>query len=244
MDEGTEPVPARLGVIDTSRITPELCAALALAQEQAKTVDKAGRNRDRNYRYATADDMIAAGRAARRGTGLALLTIWGTVPAALPRKGQDFGAQWVHATVEIRWVLTHAGGGLLSGVVHVDAIASKGRPPDKAIAAALTYGEGFLERGLMRLDRDEDPDDVDQRADDRPADHRPAPAQPPSGPRLDECQTAEELRAWCEDCREMVAEHGAKGLARVVGHADRIGVQRGDVLRWLGHELAPEDEAA
>lgn len=62
--------------------------------------------------------------------------------------------------------------------------------------------------------------------------------------RLDECQTADELRAWCEDCAEMVREHGAKGLARVVGHADRIGVQRGDVLRWLGHELAPEDEAA
>lgn len=153
--------------------TPELFAALAAAQAQAKTVEKAGRNTDQNYNYATADDMIAAGRAARAGTGLSLVTTWVADEPEEFEKGGDYGRQWVCAIVRLHWVLTHESGGYIRGSVTAPAIASRGRTPEKAQAAAATYAEGFLERGLMRLDRATDsPDDVDRRR---------APAPEPAG---------------------------------------------------------------
>lgn len=232
----------RAGPIDASHATADLFAALAKAQEQARTVGKEGRNTQGRYLYATADDMIAAGRKARAGTGLSLVTTWSTEPPPEPRKGQDYGNQWIHATVRIDWLLAHSSGGYLSGTAYVDAIASRGRPPDKAIAAALTYGEGFVERGLLRLDRDEDPEDVDQRTEDE-APRQQAPAkQRPKAQTLGETQTAEELHAWCAAYGAKVARLGESKIGDVVAHGEAIGVGAKDVRGWLG--LGDEDEEA
>jgi hypothetical protein len=184
--------------------------------------------------------MIAAGRVAREGTGLALITAWGTLPAPPRRRGEDYGAQWIHCTVEIRWALVHASGGVLSGTVYGEAIASKGRPPDKAITAALTYAEGFLERSLMRLDRDEDPDDVDQRADD--PEHREAQREAVSrelGPTpqqrlaaaLGAVRDQAGLVAW-------IGEHGTRvespwAVEAVCARGEELGLHRVDVRELL-----------
>jgi len=149
--------------LDVTHATPELFAALAAAQAKMSTVAKGGHNEFAHYDYATADSMIAGARAAREGTGLALLSTWSSADA--DDHGGD-GGEWVCAIVTLHWVLSHAGGGYLRGTITSHAIGSKRRPPDKAVAAAATYAEGFLERGLMRIDRGAgDKTDVDQRDD-------------------------------------------------------------------------------
>jgi hypothetical protein len=68
------------------------------------------------------------------------------------------------------------------------AIGSRRRPPDKAVAAALTYCEGFVERSLLRFDRsDEHADDVDRREeqDTAPARRRTQRSERKSEPRDD-----------------------------------------------------------
>jgi hypothetical protein len=148
--------------MDLAQATPELFAALAKAQAQMHSVAKDGKNKDRNYNYATADSMIAGASKAREGTGLSLFSTWSSEDVV----DDSDGGQWVCAIVTLHWVLAHEGGGYIRGTITGHAIGSRGRPPDKAVAAAASYTEGFLERGLMRIDRGgNDTDDVDQRAD-------------------------------------------------------------------------------
>lgn len=237
--------------INAERANGALFAALAKAQENARTVKKEGRNTQARYLYATADDMIAAGRKAREGTGLSLLTTWTVEPSDTPG---EYGNQWVCGRVAIHWVLCHTEGGWLSGTAYVDAIGSRGRPPDKAIAAALTYGEGFVERGLMRFDRDENPEDVDQREElerREARQERPRQAEQSSTPRvraelpktLRDCTTAAHVEAWCKG-------HGPKVVAagkgnEAVGHAVALGIEGVTtelVREWLG--LPVDEEAA
>lgn len=150
-------------VLDLSGAKPELFGALAKAQAAVETVGKDGTNRHGGYNYATADSMIRGGRAARIGTGLALITAWHFEELDPPASE---AGQWPGALVTLVFALTHESGGCVMGSVEGHAICSKARPIDKAVAAAATYLEGFVERNLMRLDRaEESKDDVDRRED-------------------------------------------------------------------------------
>lgn len=139
--------------------TPELFDALARAQEQARTVKKGGFNTHANYNYATAEDMLAAGRAARKGTGLALITSWSV-------QSREAGPP----LLTLAWLLTHSSGGMLRGSLVAPIQQSKRNGPDKQTAALATYLEGFVERGLMRLDREGTPPAEDRDAHDDTAD--------------------------------------------------------------------------
>jgi hypothetical protein len=169
-----------MSTLDTSKATPELFAALALAQADVESVGKDGTNTQRGYRYATTEAMIRGSRQHLASHGLAFFSTWSQ---ALPEVAAgDIGKQHVAARVTIHWALGHSTGGQISGTAPMDAIGSPARPPDKAVAAAVTYGLGFLLRGLLLLDRA----DEDEHAPDR----RQEPEEDPRWARLD-AQTAD-----------------------------------------------------
>jgi len=147
--------------------TPEIFAALAQAQEQARTVKKAGYNQHASYKYATAEDMIAAGRAARKGTGLALLTSW----AVKAREDLNGGAP----LLTLSWLLTHSSGGILRGSLIAPIQSSKRNGGDKQTCALVTYLEGFVERSLMRLDREGTPPEEDRDSQEDEPEAAPKP---------------------------------------------------------------------
>jgi ERF superfamily len=162
--------PKRSRTLDTSSANPELFAALATAQGQVQTVEKDGFNNERRYKYATGEAMIRASRTPLSANGLAFFYSWERVPLDVVEgdtgKG-DIGNQFVCANVRMHFVLSHKGGGVIRGTAELDAIASRARTPDKAVAATLTYMHGFVIRGLLGLDReDEDDDAVDRRSDE------------------------------------------------------------------------------
>jgi hypothetical protein len=153
--------------LDTSKASGDLYAALAKAQADVESVGKDGTNTQRGYRYATTEAMIRGSRQHLAGHGLAFFSTWSQdAPDVAPG---DIGKQHVAARVTIHWTLGHATGGQISGRAHMDAIGSPARPPDKAVAAAVTYGLGFLLRGLLLLDRaDEDEHSPDKRHEPEP----------------------------------------------------------------------------
>lgn len=147
--------------MDTTRATPELWGALSRAQSAVGSVGRDGTNTQRGYRYATTEAMIRGSRQHLAAHGLAFVHDWAT---SLPEVAAgDIGKQHVAARVLVRWTLAHEGGGMVSGEAPMDAIGSPARPPDKAVAAAVTYGLGFVLRGLLLLDRA----DEDEHAPDR-----------------------------------------------------------------------------
>ncbi len=153
--------------LDITKATGDLFAALAKAQADVESVGKDGTNTQRGYRYATTEAMIRGSRQHLAGHGLAFFSTWSqAMPSVAPG---DIGKQHVAALVTIHWVLGHATGGQVSGTAHMDAIGSPARPPDKAVAAAVTYGLGFVLRGLLLLDRaDEDEHSPDKRLEPEP----------------------------------------------------------------------------
>lgn len=227
--ERVDPEAVEARPIEIVTATPELFAALAKAQEQAKTVTKGGYNQHARYNYATAEDMIAAGRMARRGTGLGLITSW-----AVELRDDASPLLTLH------WLLTHSSGGVLRGSVVAPVQESKRNGGDKQSAALATYLEGFIERGLMRLDREGTPPEEDRDShDDREGARHEPPQAPPKRERhqhVTECATAEELHAWCERYGAAVRKHCRESA--VVEHGETIGVGADDVMRWLGAEAA------
>jgi hypothetical protein len=65
-----------------------------------------------------------------------------------------------------------------------------------------------------------------------------APASVEAPARLDQCKTAEELRAWLGQWGARVVESGR--LGHVEGYADKIGVSRDDVRQWAGVDEGSE----
>jgi hypothetical protein len=161
--------------LDITKATGDLFAALAKAQADVESVGKDGTNTQRGYRYATTEAMIRGSRQHLAGHGLAFFSTWSqAMPSVAPG---DIGKQHVAALVTIHWVLGHATGGQVSGTAHMDAIGSPARPPDKAVAAAVTYGLGFVLRGLLLLDRADE--------DEHSPDKRQEPEEDPRWARLD-----------------------------------------------------------
>lgn len=248
MSDAEETAPAvSIGspVIDMSHANGELLAAWAEAQGKAMEVTKGGRNTSTGdgYKYATADSMIAEARGCREGTGLCLFSTWSSVDFD---DGSE-GKQWVCAIVTVHWVMGHGSGGYVRGTITGHAIGSKGRPPDKAVAAAATYIEGFLDRGLMRLSRGgESADDVDRRSEgsyERPkhqprhtTEHAKPSAKPPSE------WSAAEFRAFGKNSGR-VADVKAKGQAdQCIALAAEAGIPRDEARGWFTPPRASDDD--
>lgn len=151
--------------------------ALAKAQGECKTVGKDGHNKYSKYNYSTAENMIRAARKPFADNGFAFWYSWRCEPVEAV---SDQGGQYTICIVHIDWRLSHSAGHLERDSCAMAAIGSKQRPDDKAVAATLTYLHGFILRGLLGLDRDEeDADAVDQReeTDYQPTRQRANPPQ-------------------------------------------------------------------
>lgn len=183
--------------LDTTGATGALWGALAKAQADVTSVGKDGTNTQRGYRYATTEAMIRGSRQHLADHGLGFISTWKAHEP--PASVGDIGKQHVAARVEIHWALGHEAG-VVKGIATMDAVASPARPNDKAIAAAVTYGLGFVLRGLLLLDRAEE--------DEHSPDRRPEPQQDPALERLHEATAdlARRCRVTDDKAQGMVCE--------------------------------------
>jgi hypothetical protein len=132
-----------------------LAAALVKAQLAAEAVGKDKANAFHKYKYASAEAMLAEGREAITGAGLALFQLGWVVSA-------DLAKMTVHYLL-----LEHTSGENVSWDAETSIIPDKGRPQDKAEAAALTYSIAYTIRGLLLLPRVDESASVDTRDDSR-----------------------------------------------------------------------------
>jgi hypothetical protein len=149
--------------------TATLAAGLVRAQREAHAVAKGGRNKFHGYNYASAEDVIRAARDALSEGDLAILAMSHEIATMIP------GGPEVEPTlsVRIRYALIHAAGESREITSETPIMPEKGRPWDKALAAAKTYDLSYMLRSLLLLPRGEDEAsaDVDNR-DDRGWDKR------------------------------------------------------------------------
>lgn len=127
-----------------------LFKALIKAQSIAGSVEKTSKNDFHKYRYASAEAIIVEARAALVEAGLALVCVG-----------------WWHKEdrLLVEYELLHESGETKSFNCSSPIVVEKGRPQDKAEAAALTYNLGYFLRGLLLLPRVDERDEVDQRDD-------------------------------------------------------------------------------
>lgn len=150
-------------------IAPELAAALVAAQRKIAWVGKDATNRHHGYAYASAEAVIAMGRAALNDAGLALdSSVWRFEAASdAQASGGEARLPQPIGRVIVTHLLVHTSGVSLLRECSTPVIPEKGRPADKAECAALTANLAYLLRGLLQIPRGDDPGvGVDERADD------------------------------------------------------------------------------
>jgi hypothetical protein len=155
-------------VSETEKPKTGLIAALVAAQADVKPVAKDSRNEFHRYNYASADDVIAAARAALDKHDLAVFQAGWKLDAGM---------------VSVHYEVQHAGTGETMGIdVNLPVIEEKGRPMDKALFGALTEGLSYFLRGLLLIPREDSSDTPSARDDSKyqPAPKPAAPA-PPAG---------------------------------------------------------------
>ena len=133
-----------------------IATGLAKAQARVKRVGKDGTNAFHKYKYTSAEALIEAAVDLMGEQGIALVQCgWDRI-----QRPED------PARISVRYILTHASGESWEmPPSSTPVIPEKGRPWDKAEAAALTYSLGYTLRGLLKIPRADADDDVDQRND-------------------------------------------------------------------------------
>lgn len=132
-----------------------LFTALAKAQQAAQGVEKASSNAYHKYKYASSEDVITEARRALDSHGLAFFA----TDYRIDRRDDGL-------VLAARYLLTHSSGESLEMHSETPIIPEKGRPEDKATAAAKTYDLAYLLRGLLLLPRVEEGVEVDSRNDE------------------------------------------------------------------------------
>lgn len=131
-----------------------LYAALARAQGEARAVEKDSTNPNHGYRYASAEAMIIEARATLSRQGLAIC------PISYRLQERTYVERaYVERAVLMLWVeymLTHTAGGTQMLESETPVLPGKGRPLDKATAAAKTHDLSYMLRGLLLLPRVEE----------------------------------------------------------------------------------------
>jgi hypothetical protein len=165
------PLAARVSAADVLAVPRgKLAGALARAIAACQSVPKDDRNEYHRYQYASADRIIAEGRKALAAAELALVPMEASLHGS-DRSGQD------RFELARTFVLIHSSGESIPLRVVWPVCVEKGRPLDKATAAADTLSLSYLLRDLLLMDRVDPSDDVSHR-EDRPQ-QQPAPQQRP-----------------------------------------------------------------
>lgn len=165
--------PAQLGTSTTpapDQGRPKIAQALAEARKRVRPVAKEAENTFHRYKYAAADAVIEEALQALDGSGLCLVTVEQTIDG-WQREGPE------RFELVKRMLLLHSSGEWLPVTVRWPVCPEKGRPLDKAAAAADTASLSYYLRGLLLMPRVAEGDDIAAR-DDRPAPARQS-APPP-----------------------------------------------------------------
>jgi hypothetical protein len=141
-----------------------IASALVKAQREARDVVKDGENKYHRYAYATADAIASEARRALNKSGLALCRVGWSVQKA---------GDGVPLTVLVTYALVHDdGSSCLLPPAECPVIPEKGRPEDKATAAALTFSAGYVALGLLQIER------VNEHSPDARDEPEPEPSRP------------------------------------------------------------------
>jgi len=211
------------------------------------SVPKEAKNPQHNYKYASSDSILEAGRGCLSKRGLALIPL---VSGLRAYDGpDDRSGQTPTYYLEQTYRLVHAGGASIDlPLVPWPVIPERGRPLDKALASALTTSLAYFLRNLLLMDRVNEDDNMDARREPergRREERRPEAATngtTQTAP-LDEFRAA----AWTRykaaggkaDDREAFKAFAvavAKGKVLKDLSADEIG----EATRWV--RAAPEDD--
>ena len=174
----------------------DLYAALSRAQARARAVEKDARNQFHKYDYASAEAILHESKECLTSEGLAV------IPSKL--FCSPLAEQWQGAVAMLNatWIVVHAAGGSLVIEGSWPVIPEKGRPYDKALAAARTASLGYLLRDLLNLPRVEKGTDLDANERDQ---HHAEPPTPEQGDAIVACldqlgieKTREGRRAYLE----------------------------------------------
>lgn len=172
-----------------------LAKKLHQAQLIASEVEKSARNGHHNYFYATADSIVACGKQALTGAGLALVNTGYFV---------DRDRSVVKA---LFWLLDTEGDEKMELAAEMPFVVGQGRPDDKAVSASLTELRGYLMLGLLQIERvGQEVNDVAGRDDsqyqpnqsNQPNGYSQAPRQAP--PRQEQQQAEYSDLGTCRDC--------------------------------------------
>ncbi len=211
--------PQSIGELLSGR--PNLAKSLCAAQQAAQSVSVDRENKFHHYHYASAEAILAESRVLS-ANGLALIPLEETLDG-WQRDGPD------RFQLVCRYLLLHTSGESLPLLRHWPVCPDKGRPLDKATAAASTLALSYLLRDLLILPRVGREDDVSAR-DDRPREQRqekPAKKAPPVN--------GKELLARLEAKeKKLVAEKVCKA-GDLIRHVARVGAAVGldaDISMW------------
>lgn len=134
-------------------------AALLIAQSAIQAVAKDSTNTHHRYKYASADDILAASKAALTGAGLVLERMgW--------RLAVHETSQVDHVYVTYRLSHPASGGERVYPDVPLPVLPGNGRPLDKAVLGALTSLDAYFRVGLLGIPRGDDAE-VSSRDDTR-----------------------------------------------------------------------------
>ena len=161
-------------------------AALAAAQAAVSPLARDGRNEHHRYRYTTSEAVIDEGRSALSSNGLALvctravLSHEDVIETVTTQDGELRERTARHYMLTANYLLV-GHGDTLEIMSETPAIPEKGRPLDKALAAAKTYDLAYTLRSILliprsdALAREAEADQRDDRRADVPAAAAPRP---------------------------------------------------------------------
>lgn len=193
--------------------TALLLQSLVEAQRIARGVEKTQLNSFHRYHYAGTETIILEAKDAMAHTGLALIPRGARVFAIGTRMDGDPKAprEVPQLFLAKRWSLVHQAGGVLELDEQVwPVVPDKGRPLDKAVAAADTASLGYLLRNVLMLARVEEGTDLDHPS-------RDAAPEP-------ETATTDQRRAIVTalEAQGVARADAGKHVAQMVGHGGSL----------------------
>lgn len=227
--------PALAAALSTPR--GGLAKALAAAVKACHSVQKDSQNSFHRYAYASADAIIAEAREALASAELALLPVEATLDGT-ERDGPD--------RFELRrtFLLVHSSGESAPLHVRWPVVPDKGRPLDKATAAADTLSLSYLLRDLLLMPRVDPADDVSAR-DDRQQRQQPAKAK--EKPKAEPPADGAEFEARVQKVDTIAVKEGLLPVGEVVKAVQALGLQKGwgsNLVNWPAAAFREGGEAA
>ncbi len=168
-----------------------LAKKLHQAQLIASEVEKSAKNGHHNYFYATADSIVACGKQALTGAGLALVNT------------SYFVDRERSVVKALFWLLDTEGDEKMELSAEMPFVIGQGRPDDKAVSASLTELRGYLMLGLLQIERvGQEVNDVAGRDDSQYQPNGYLQAQRPqqAPPRQEQQQAEYSDLGTCRDC--------------------------------------------